>query len=205
MVAAILGKNEIRAAGRSRFSIAALIESNEIGNRVDTLAHGLWGGAAFYPYGRRRFAAAFAVGMAPDLLSFGLFHLTHPEWLKLRLAGKISGPPPLSILPAYLFHAYNLTHSLVVWAALFALLWLLLRRPPWIWLAWGLHILCDIPTHDTRYLPTPYLWPLPTPFVQGIPWTTPWFMAVNYTALLAVYLGLFFYVRKRRGGRLSMR
>jgi hypothetical protein len=164
---------------------------------VDVLAHGLWGGAGFYPSGKRKFAAAFILGMAPDLLSFGLFHVTRPGWLQLRLAGEISGPPPLSILPTYVIHAYNLTHSLVVWMPLFALFWFLMRRLPWLWLAWGLHILCDIPTHDTRYFPTPYLWPLPTPLVQGIPWNTPWFMAANYSALLVVYIALFRFVRKR--------
>jgi hypothetical protein len=41
--------------------------------------------------GRKRFLAGFLIGMAPDLLSFGFFHVTHPEWITLRFAGKISG------------------------------------------------------------------------------------------------------------------
>ena len=36
--------------------------------------------------------------MAPDLLSFGVFHVTHPGWISLRLLGKISGPPALTLL-----------------------------------------------------------------------------------------------------------
>jgi hypothetical protein len=164
---------------------------------VDTLAHGLWGGAGFYPHGKKKFAAAFVLGMAPDLLSFGLFHLTRPGWIRLRLAGEISGPPALSALPEFVLHAYNLTHSLIVWVALFGLIWMIRRNPPWVFLAWGLHILCDIPTHNSSYFPTSYLWPLPTPLVEGISWATPWFMMVNYTALLAVYIGMFLYVRKR--------
>lgn len=163
---------------------------------MDILAHGLWGGAAFYPKGVKKFAAAFVVGMAPDLLSFGIYHLTRPDWIKLRLAGGVSGPPPLSALPEFLFHAYNLTHSLVIWAILFALIWMIRKRPPWLFSAWGLHILCDIPTHNSRYFPTPYLWPLPTPFVEGISWATPWFMMSNYTALLLAYIGVFIYVRQ---------
>lgn len=164
---------------------------------MDILAHGLWGGAPFYPKGAKKFAAAFFLGMAPDLLSFGLFHVTRPGWLKLRLAGEISGPPPLSMLPEFLFRAYNLTHSLVVWAALFVVIWMIKRHPPWLFLAWGLHILCDIPTHNSGYFPTPYLWPFATPFVEGISWTAPWFMMTNYTVLLTVYCAMFFYVRKR--------
>jgi membrane-bound metal-dependent hydrolase YbcI (DUF457 family) len=163
---------------------------------VDTLAHGLWGGIGFYPCGKKKFAAAFVLGMAPDLLSFGLLHLSRPGWIRLRLAGEISGPPPLSTLPGFVFHAYNLTHSLIVWMALFGLIWLIRRNPPWVFLAWGLHILCDIPTHNSRYFPTPYLWPLPTPLVEGISWATPWFMMINYRVLLAAYVGMFLYVRK---------
>lgn len=164
---------------------------------MDTLAHGLWGGVAFYPQGARKFAAAFALGMAPDLLSFGLFHVSNPGWLTLRFAGKVSGPPPVSILPEFVFHAYNLTHSLLVWVVLFALLWAMRKHPPWVFLAWGLHIVSDIPTHNSAYFLTPYLWPLPTPLVEGISWATPWFMLLNYGALLAAYLGMFLYVRKR--------
>ena len=170
---------------------------------MDTLAHGLWGGAGFYADGKKKFSAAVLLGMAPDLISFGPFFATRLEWLKLRLIGQVFGPPPLSSLQAYVFHAYNLTHSLVVWVLLFGLLWVVIRRPPWIWLAWGLHILCDIPTHDTRYFPTPYLWPFPTPFVEGIPWATPWFMAANYSALAAVYLGVFFNTRRRNAAALE--
>ena len=164
---------------------------------MDVLAHGLWGGVAFYPKGGKKFAAGFVFGMAPDLLSFGVYHVTHPNWLWSRLAGEVSGPPPLSTLPEFLFHAYNLTHSFVVWAALFVLIWVVRRHPPWAFSAWGLHILCDIPTHNSRFFPTPYLWPLSTPFVEGTSWAAPWFMMTNYTALLVFYCGMFFYVRKR--------
>ena len=164
---------------------------------MDTLAHGLWGGAGFYVSGRKKFAVAFLLGMAPDLLSFGVYFAAHPVWLAERLLGGASGPPPLSTLPPYLFAAYNLTHSLILWALLFGLFGMALRRPPWVWLAWGLHIVCDIPTHNMRFFPTPYLWPFRTPFVNGISWATPGFMAANYAALAAVYFTLFFYLRRK--------
>jgi len=164
---------------------------------MDIVAHGLWGGAAFYPQGRKKIFAGVLIGMAPDLLSFGVFHVMNPGWITMRLAGEISGPPALAILPPYLFHAYNLTHSLVVCAATFFLLWLTTKHPPWLLSAWLLHIVCDIPTHTESYFPTPFLWPFPTPFVNGIPWSTPWLMLVNYTALIVVYCGISFYLRKR--------
>src|SRR5512135_846841 len=114
---------------------------------MDVVAHGLWGGALFYPQGRKKFIAGAVIGMAPDLLSFGVFHVTHPGWITMRLAGEISGPPALSTLPPYVFHAYNLTHSLIVWSVAFLLLSSIMKKPPWLLGAWLLHILCDIPTH----------------------------------------------------------
>lgn len=164
---------------------------------MDVIAHGLWSGAPFYGRGGKEYLAGVAIGMAPDLLSFGVFHVTHPGWISLRLAGEISGPPPLAMLPSYVFHAYNVTHSLVMWAATFLLAWCLMKSPPWLLFAWLLHILCDIPTHGTAYFPTPFLWPFPTPFVNGIPWSTPWFIGVNYTAIFLVYLWTIFYFRRR--------
>ena len=94
-----------------------------------------------------------------------------------------------------IFQAYNITHSLILWSVLFALLWAIRRHPPWIFLAWGLHILCDIPTHTLVYFPTPYLWPFTTPFIEGISWATGWFMVTNYTAILLAYLAVFVYRR----------
>lgn len=164
---------------------------------MDVIAHGLWGGAAFFAQGRKQFLAGILIGMAPDLLSFGVFHVTHPGWLTLRLAGQISGPPALTLLPPYVFHAYNITHSLIVWAVAFFLLWQLTKKPPWLLGAWLLHILCDIPTHSTSYFPTPFLWPLPTPFVNGVPWSMPWFMAANYATMLIVYGCLFLYFGRK--------
>ena len=99
---------------------------------MDVMAHGLWGGALFYAQGRKKFFAGVLLGMAPDLLSFGVFHVTHPGWFTERLAGRVSGPPALTLLPPYVFHAYNVTHSLVVWAVAFFLLWQLMKKPPWL-------------------------------------------------------------------------
>ena len=164
---------------------------------MDIIAHGLWGGVPFYPQDRRKFFAGVLIGMAPDLLSFGVFHVMHPGWITLRLAGEVSGPPALTLLPPYVFHAYNVTHSLLVCAAVFCVLWLATKNPPWLLAAWLFHIVCDIPTHTESYFPTPFLWPLPTPFVNGIPWSTPWVMLANYTSMIIVYSSMFFYLHKR--------
>ena len=103
---------------------------------MDVIAHGLWGGAPFYAQGRNKFLSGVLLGMAPDLLSFGVFHVTHPGWFRQRLTGSISGPPALTLLPPYVFHAYNVTHSLIVWTAAFFLLWQLTKNPPWLLFVW---------------------------------------------------------------------
>lgn len=162
---------------------------------MDVVAHGLWGAMAFYPQGRKKFFGSLLIGMAPDLLSFGVFHVTHPRWISLRLAGEISGPPPVSILPPYVFYAYDVTHSLVVWAVVFLGLWAAGKYRWWVLWPWVLHVLCDIPTHSTSYFPTPFLWPFATPFVNGISWNTPWFLGVNYACLIAAYAVTLIYFR----------
>jgi hypothetical protein len=167
---------------------------------MDVVSHGLWGGALFFSQGPKKFAAGVALGMAPDLLSFGVFHVSQPGWILSRLAGEISGPPPLSLLPGYVFYAYNVTHSLVVWALVFVVLRLRLKRFPWLMAAWALHILTDIPTHATSYFPTPFLWPFPTPFIDGVTWASGEFLIANYTALTVVYGGLFLHARRKARG-----
>jgi hypothetical protein len=94
-------------------------------------------------------------------------------------------PPDPAKIPPYVSALYDVTHSLPVFALGMLAAWILLRHAAWPFLAWGLHILCDIPTHTARFFPTPYLWPFETPVVNGIHWTTPWFMAVNYLLIAA--------------------
>ncbi len=166
---------------------------------MDTLAHGLWGGAFFsrerdikHPY-----AWAFFWGAAPDLFSFGPFFLTHLPLILQRWShrGRMEPPDP-SIIPHYVYSAYQATHSLVIWAVVFGAVWTMRKRIPWVLGAWGFHIICDIPTHSTRFFPTPFLWPLPTPFVNGRPWSRPPFMLINYSLIAVTYLARV--LRRRR-------
>jgi len=113
--------------------------------------------------------------MAPDLVAFGPFFLSqmgHTDW---------------RAFPPYVYQAYNLTHSLVIWATVTAAIWLYRRRFPWILCAWSLHIVCDIPLHELSFFPTPYLWPFPTPLVNGSRWAQPAIMISNYLALTVTY------------------
>ncbi|MFA5974849.1 MAG: hypothetical protein WC859_01615 [Elusimicrobiota bacterium] len=169
---------------------------------MDTLAHGLWGGAAFGQKDARQWRQAFVIGLAPDFFSFGLFFVTHLSDLQERWAHHHMGPPDPATIPPFVYHTYDITHSLVVWAAVVTAAYIFLawrrRRSGfqthpyslqtlWPMGAWGLHILCDIPTHSMHFFPTPFFWPFPTPLVNGAPWGSGSFMLLNYTGLAVAY------------------
>jgi membrane-bound metal-dependent hydrolase YbcI (DUF457 family) len=90
---------------------------------------------------------------------------------------------------------YSISHSAVVFFAVFSIAFLIFRRPIWELGGWLFHILLDIPTHSYRFYPTPFLWPLSDWKFGGFSWATPWFLVLNYTAIIAVYL---FHRKKNR-------
>ena len=164
---------------------------------MDTLSHGLYGGIAFGRSTRASYWLAFFFGVAPDLLSFGLFMALsffglaeHPDW------SSGNHPDPAGI-PQYVHALYDGTHSLVVFAVVFAIVWLIRRRPLMEMLAWPLHILVDIPTHSERFFPTPFLWPLSDFHVDGHPWSDPRIFIPNVILLAGLYLW-FYWFRPRR-------
>ena len=153
--------------------------------KVDVMAHGLWGGVLFGRKTRWQWRGAFLLGTLPDVLAFGPFLLSRV------------GSSDYRAFPPYVYQSYNVTHSLVVWAAMAGAVWLVRNRFPWILGAWGLHILCDIPLHEISFFPTPWLWPLHTPFVNGVRWAQPVIMIPNYVALIVAY-ALWMGLRYRR-------
>jgi hypothetical protein len=153
---------------------------------VDVLAHGLWGGALLGSKSARHWRLACLLGAAPDLIALGPFTV----W-QILISGSGDFPP-------YVYTAYNVTHSLVVWAVVAATIWLFRSEFPWIWCAWGLHVLCDIPLHETNLLPTPYLWPFKTHFINGVHWGQFWLMVLNWAALTIIYAT--YVVRKHQYG-----
>ena len=153
---------------------------------MDVLAHGLWGGALFGRKDKPHWRAAFLIGAAPDVIAFGPFLISQigrAAWVDF---------------PHYVHQSYDVTHSLVVWAVVTGLVWLFRKSFPWILGPWALHILCDIPFHSIDFFPTPYLWPLATPFHNGTPWARPILILSNYVAIGATYAALT-YARRLRG------
>ena len=148
---------------------------------MDIFAHGLWSYAIFHNKKYALWATIF--GILPDILSFGILFMVNLVNGNLR-----RGPPPLSTLPKWLFTTYNLTHSLVLFVAVFFTIFLITKNWYWPLMAWAIHIIIDIPTHSFRFFPTPFLWPISDYVFNGISWATPWFMLLNYGSLITVFV-----------------
>jgi hypothetical protein len=169
---------------------------------MDILAHGLWAGAAYKAINKKvkkPFNIKMAVfwGVFPDLFAFTIGFV----WLfgNLIFGGmsfsdlpqpQEAEPAPQDTLP--IFHLtstlYNISHSAIVFLIVFGILFLIFRRPIWELGGWMIHILLDIPTHSYRFFPTPVLWPLSGWKFNGFSWATPWFLIVNYAAIIIIYL-----------------
>ncbi|MDF2457839.1 MAG: conserved rane protein of unknown function [Nitrospira sp.] len=157
---------------------------------MDIVSHGLWGAITFGRRTRRSCWLAFVIGLAPDLLSFGILSLA--SMLGLAEPPDFShGTPPESSIPQYVHHLYNVTHSLVVFLIVFLLVWVLVKRPVWELSAWGLHVLMDIPSHSFAFFPTPFLWPLSDWKFNGWQWTAPHVFIPNAMLLILLYVWYF--------------
>ena len=156
---------------------------------MDIVSHGLWGSLAFGRKSRQSFWLAFLFGVCPDLLAFGPFLFL--TFLGLEQRPRFAEPPDPNIFPAFVHQTYNVTHSLIIFAILFGVLWLIFRRPIWEFSAWALHILVDIPTHSYRFFPTPFLWPVSNFRVDGHPWATPEIFIPDVISLVILYAWFF--------------
>lgn len=178
---------------------------------MDIFAHALWTGALIKGLSlhlKRKITIWKAVlwGVMPDILSFGL--LTAWMILGLIFTGssmdfrQIESMEPAQRDAMLIFQIisfmYNLTHSVFVFAAVFILLSFIFRKPIIAMLGWLVHILIDIPTHSYRFYPTPFLWPISEWKFDGISWGQPWFMILNYSAIIITYLILYLWIRKSK-------
>src|SRR6266568_549388 len=139
---------------------------------MDIISHGLWGGVTVGRKSRRSFWTAFCFGVAPDLFAFGPMFANRMFIHGLDFLNNLGKPPDASSIPAYVHSVYNVTHSLVVFAVAFAVVWLIRR--------------------------TPFLWPVSDVHFDGTPWSTPIIFIPN-VVLLAVLYARFLYKRAKPG------
>lgn len=151
---------------------------------MDVVAHFLWSYAFFHAQTYALLAGLF--GVLPDLFAF------LPFFVYRMLKGKFRfGKPDVADIPQWVFRLYSYSHSIPVFAVVFAIVWAAFG-PQWYLLAWLVHILMDIPTHTKAFFPTPFLYPLSKFTFSGIDWATPWFMLLNYGSIGLVYLMVYF-------------
>lgn len=165
---------------------------------MDIVSHGLWGGLALGRASRRSFWTAFGFGTLPDLFSFGLVFANGLRVHGLDFFNGLGHPPDPTLIPAYVYSLYNATHSLVVFAFVFGLVWLGRGKPLMELGAWGLHIAVDIFTHSEAFFPTPFLWPLSDLRVDGVPWSDPRIFFSNVLLLAALYAWFFLRRKKKK-------
>ncbi len=167
---------------------------------MDILAHGLYGGAAFFPQSKRPYFKAFLWGVFPDLIAFGwFFPILLYRVIVLHAPAPSVEPPAPDVFPAAVSLMYSFSHSLVIFGIAFALVWFYFRAPQYEMLAWPLHIVMDIPTHTAAFFPTPFLFPLSSFSVSGISWATPWLFFTYWGVLVILYAA--FIIRRFRQGR----
>jgi hypothetical protein len=162
---------------------------------MDFISHALYGGIAFGRKNRKMFWWAFFFGMMPDILVFGPLFV-QKFFAMLTGGGNFFGPPDAASIPQYVFQGYNITHSLVIFALVFGIVWLLRRKASLVILGWPLHILTDVFTHSTEFFPTPIFWPVSNFHVDGIPWSNPIIFIPNVILLIVLYT-YFFLIRPR--------
>ncbi len=159
---------------------------------MDILTHGLWGGLIFGK-DKKFFKYALLFGILPDLIPFAPYTI-----FQLISGALVIGKPELRSFPDWVFVLYNTTHSLIVVTTIWIIIRKFLGKEYSIaFLAWPLHILMDIPTHTADFFPTKILYPLSHLHYDGVSWSHPIIMIVNYSLLFLAY-GLYIYNRNKK-------
>lgn len=165
---------------------------------MDVFSHGLWGFAISYPQAKKnkqpkRALWGLVLGMLPDVIPFlpvQLYFLLS----RSSFSPSLFFPEPQHWVFSWAIESYNYTHSLVLFVVVLSIVTVIrrYRNLPLIWwplMAWGLHILMDIPTHPD-FFSTPFLFPLSsfTLAGRGVSWANPWVFGLNWAAIALTYV-----------------
>lgn len=179
---------------------------------MDIVAHTLWAGAGAALMHRRqalpRSTVIAALGLAalPDVLHLlpiaGWWLMGDGSFAALKgyavaVPGQEPGLP--TSVQFWSHHLHCVMHSAPIAGAVTLAAWAA-RRAFWIpLLGWWSHIVIDVFTHSADYYAVPVLYPFTERGFDGIAWTTPWFMVLNYAALAALGAWLLAIGRRRHG------
>lgn len=163
---------------------------------MDTVAHALWawtGAEVLRRRGRmtkRTLVAGVALAALPDLLQMTplvagalLGQVSGAELLTYARAAPGMEPALRGWVSVTAHHLHCLMHSVLVLGVISLVLygW----RRAWFYptLGWWLHIAMDVPTHSARYYTVPVFYPLSYRGFDGVAWTSPWVIILNYVGL----------------------
>jgi len=160
---------------------------NNRGRLMDIISHGLWGYLILRKIRPKiQFLTAIIFNILPDIIPFGLMTIT------ILFTGEISsGSFSPETIPESIFTLYRLTHSLFTFLLLFSVVSLFLKRVYKPLLGWLIHILIDIPTHGTNAYITTFLYPFSDYAYDGLRWTNPTIIAINFVVLALLYIILY--------------
>lgn len=149
---------------------------------MDYFAHGAWSYLTFCKRKHAWWAVFF--GVLPDTLSWV------PYFFYRLFTGDLAvSRPHLDAIPHWVQILYGFSHSIIICAAVFLAVYVVKRKVFYFMLPWPLlHILIDIPTHRSDFLPTPFLWPVSDYAFPGISWANPWFMGINYILIISFFV-----------------
>ncbi|MBD3318481.1 hypothetical protein GF342_01075 [Candidatus Woesearchaeota archaeon] len=157
---------------------------------MDIFAHAAISFIAFH--WMRRWWLAILFGVLPDIMSWGVYVAYS------IINGGAFGPPNLAQIPAWTFMLYGISHSLIVWGLVVAVLYFSLKKFPYYVLAAPLAISIDVLTHSRDFLPTPFLWPLSEWRFPGIQWGQEWFIVTYWTLIIIGIAAVMFYKYRKR-------
>jgi len=164
---------------------------------MDFISHGLWGGIICGRKNKKNFLWSFLIGIAPDVLSFGILFV-------MIILGFIDQPDfkidshNSNSFPSIIYTLYNITHSLIIFGAVFLIIWLFFKKPFLLLFSWGIHIVLDIFTHSFEFFPTPFLWPLSDFKLDAWTWGSYWIFIPNVILLILLYFWFFIARRNKK-------
>ena len=161
---------------------------------MDIFAHGLWAAAGAHGLNlkkKNKLSVAWVTfwGIFPDLFAFTpVFTVLFWNLIFQKSGLRGGAESAFASLGPLTSHLYSISHSLIVFAIIFAAVALIKKCSVWELSGWLLHILIDIPSHSKEFYPTPFLWPVSRFEVSGYSWAHPVFLALNYFAIISVYI-----------------
>ena len=148
---------------------------------MDTLSHALYGKGLF-GYKKYRWYSFF-FGIVPDIFSFGIYFIYLIVFSEFEF-----GRPSRDELPYWVYDLYDISHSMVTALVFIAIAYKINKDFAWPMLAWPMHIIVDFFTHSIEFFPTPILWPISDYRFDGVPWSNPNVLVINFVLIFVIFI-----------------